>query len=134
MKYTSTKKKKYYSLSIIIVCAIVLYHTLSGRLYTYDILYFASIFAIHTTKYETLTTHFHISFKFRVLLKKSFDFLHKCRPRCEMLQNVKYEKGGVKREESGAKYPAIRFLFFAFCEYFWVFRNKCIASLTVHVS
>ncbi len=39
-----------------------------GRLYTFRILHYANVFAKHTTKYETLTVHFRISCKLRVLL------------------------------------------------------------------
>ncbi len=46
-----------------------------------------------------------------------------------MLQNTKSERRDEKREKSGAKYPAVHFLFFAFRTHFRVFHDKCIAGL-----
>ncbi len=96
---------------------------LLDQLYTYHISHFASILEIHTMKYETLTVHFHISFKFCVLFKKSFDFSRKCWPWCKMLWNVKYRKRGTK-----CKIPSYT-LFLHFVNIFAYFA-MCIVSLT----
>ncbi len=44
----------------------------------------------------------------------------------------KAKKGDSKREKSDAKYPAIHFLFFAFCDRFHLFCDKSIAGLEVY--
>ncbi len=46
-----------------------------------------------------------------------------------LAQNAKSEKRDAKREKRDAKYPAIHFLFFAFCYRFHIFHDKCIAGL-----
>ncbi len=43
------------------------------------------------------------------------------------MRNAK--KKGPKGEKRAAKYTAIHFSFFVFCEYFCIFCNKCIGSL-----
>ncbi len=58
---------------------------------------------------------------------KSFWLLQECYHWHKMARNEK--KMRVKCEINAAKYPAIRFLFFAFREHFMLFRKKRIASL-----
>ncbi len=98
--------------------------------------YFASVFAKHTTKYETLTIHFSYFMQIwcfnnaaKKWTTKSFDFSYECRSWCEMLRNAKSGKRGVKCEKRDAKYPAIYFLFFTFLGRFRVFRDKCRTGL-----
>ncbi len=69
-----------------------------------NLLYFASVFAKHATKYETPTIHFpyfiQSSRRRKNKLWNPFDVLRECRP-------------DTKCKKSDTKYPAIHFLFFA---------------------
>ncbi len=84
--------------------------------------HFTSIFAVfpkHTTKYETLNLHFHISYEFCVLLMPQknkppnplnpLTFCVNADPGAKCCEMRKVKKGA-----RNAKYPAIHFLFFAF--------------------
>ncbi len=101
-----------------------------GWLYTYRTSHFRDIshvFAKHTTKYEYT---FHISFKFCVLKKINYEILL---PFCEnTTSGAKWSKmqNTKKCRKSAAKYLAIYFLFFTFCEHFMLFCKKWIAGWT----
>ncbi len=57
---------------------------------------------------------------------KIHEFSHESQPWCQM---QKAEKGGRNVKKSDARYSATHFLFFAFCDRFRVFCDKCIAGL-----
>ncbi len=52
--------------------------------------------------------------------------------KCYEMRKVK--KRGAKLEKSDTKYDAIHFSFFAFCDHFRIFRDKCIACLAVQTT
>ncbi len=98
--------------------------------------YFASVFAKHTTKYETLTIHFSYFIQILCFVNttkkpiKSFDISQACHnPWCEIMRNEKRKKNDMKCEKSETKYNPMHFSFFTFCEHFMLFRNKCITRL-----
>ncbi len=89
--------------------------------------YFANVFTKHATKYEILIIHFLHFMRISCFINaaKFFDFSREWQPWCKMLWNAKSKKKTCKMWKSGGKYPAIHFLFFAFCDRFCVFRDKC---------
>ncbi len=92
-------------------------------------LHFTSIFAKHTTKYETLSiifSHFMWISCFINAAKKSNT------QSCDFFVWMPTLAGNVKREKRGAKYTPIHFLFFTFHAHFHIFYDTCIASLTPH--
>ncbi len=78
-------------------------------------------------KYAITSIHFHISFKFRVREKNKLwnlsDVLWECRPWCKM-------------RKKWPKIPRYTLSFFAFCEHFPIFYDKCITGLrsAIHIS
>ncbi len=115
--------------------------SLLGRLHTFRILYFTDILRMFSRDIPRNTEHplytFRISCKFRVL-----SIPQKNKPQNPLTSHVnanpgakcEKQKKGCKMWKSDAKYLAIHFLFFAFCDCFHIFRNKCIADLTVPIT
>ncbi len=95
--------------------------------------YFASIFAKHTTKYETPTIHFSFFIQISCLWKNKTmkSFWHFTRTLL-MVRNTKRKKNDAKCKKSAVKYLSIHFSFFTFCEHFML-REKCIAGYRVSV-
>ncbi len=113
--------------------------TLLGQLYTLHISYFMNVVMKHITKYETLTIHFSYSMRISCFIKMSRK--NKSRNYLTFSVNVnpsaKCEKQ-KKEHETRKKWCEIPcyilfFFFFAFRNRLCVFRDKCIASLTVTV-
>ncbi len=88
-------------------------------------------------KARNLYTHC-FSFRFRVMLMPwknklwNWSTFRKNADQCKIQQNVKNMTENAK--ENDAKYPATCFSFFAFCEHFMLFRDKCIASIRIDAS
>ncbi len=91
--------------------------------------YFVNVFAKH---HKMRNTHYTL-FAFQV----NFVF-YECREKINhrilwfgRLEMGKAKKRGTKREKSGVKYPVIHFSFFTFRAHFHIFRDKCIAGLSM---
>ncbi len=107
-----------------------------GRLYTLCISHFVGCFRWNTTQNTKHSLYiFRILCKFCVLLmprKNKPQNPSTFRANATLAPNAaKYEKRkkGHETPKSDAKYPSAHFLFFAFCEHFRVFCDKCIAGL-----
>ncbi len=115
------------------------FHISWGQLYIYCITRFMDIsrvFLQNTPQSTKQPLHIHFSYFTQIscLRKRKlwnpFDILWECCPWHKMMQNTKHEKNDTKYGKSAAKYSVMYFLFFTFREYFMLFREKCIASLT----
>ncbi len=101
-----------------------------GRLYTFRISHFVSVFCekhheIRNTQYTLFT--FHANFVFYQCHEKINHEIFRIFAWMPILAR------NAKSEKRGAKYPAMLFLFFAFHAHFCVFRDKCIAGVTVYL-
>ncbi len=115
------------------------YTKLQDWLYTFHISHFVDISRMFLQNTPQNTKHslytFPISCEFRVLLMPQKNkpqilwFFARMPTLAWNAVKCKKRKKGAKREKSDAKYTAVPFSFFTFCDHLRVFRDMCIAGL-----